>query len=116
MGASWRQSPNQGLLTTFPNAKFDDQTDSTSQALAWTKQRPAAWGLWEYYRRLAEEARTGKSAIMVRLRVPVGISHLCTLTGRQVAVGPDGTIEVSEEGARPLYGAGFNKVDAACAR
>ena len=24
-------------LTTFPNGKFDDQCDSTSQALAWAK-------------------------------------------------------------------------------
>jgi predicted phage terminase large subunit-like protein len=27
-------------LTTFPNAKYDDQADSTSQALAWINQRP----------------------------------------------------------------------------
>jgi hypothetical protein len=28
-------------LTTFPNAKYDDQADSTSQALAWIKQAAA---------------------------------------------------------------------------
>jgi predicted phage terminase large subunit-like protein len=27
-------------ITTFPNAKYDDQADSTSQALAWINQRP----------------------------------------------------------------------------
>jgi predicted phage terminase large subunit-like protein len=32
-------------LTTFPNGKYDDQVDSTSQALAWAKQRPSHWGL-----------------------------------------------------------------------
>jgi len=32
-------------LTVFPNGRYDDQVDSTSQALAWTKQRPPGWGL-----------------------------------------------------------------------
>jgi predicted phage terminase large subunit-like protein len=35
-------------LTTFPFGKYDDQVDSTSQALAWTKQAsfstPLCWG------------------------------------------------------------------------
>jgi predicted phage terminase large subunit-like protein len=41
-------------LTTFPNSKYDDQVDSTSQALAWTKQgsSPEAW--IEFMRRQAE--------------------------------------------------------------
>ena len=30
-------------LTVFPNGRYDDQVDSTSQALAWTKQRPPGW-------------------------------------------------------------------------
>jgi predicted phage terminase large subunit-like protein len=41
----------------FPNARYDDQVDSTAQALAWAKQRPAGHGMIESWRRLAEEAR-----------------------------------------------------------
>jgi predicted phage terminase large subunit-like protein len=43
-------------LTVFPNGRYDDQVDSTSQALAWTKQRPPGWGIFEYYRQLADIA------------------------------------------------------------
>jgi predicted phage terminase large subunit-like protein len=46
-------------LTTFPNAKHDDQVDSTSQALAWMRKRPNENG-WlkiarEWQRKKAEE-------------------------------------------------------------
>ena len=40
----------------FPNARYDDQVDSTAQALAWAKQRPPGHGMIEWYRRMAEEA------------------------------------------------------------
>ena len=40
----------------FPNARYDDQVDSTALALAWAKQRPAAHAVLECWRRLAEEA------------------------------------------------------------
>ena len=97
-------------LTTFPYAKYDDQVDSTSQALAWTKQRPAGWGFLEYYRQLHEEMHGRSSSAPVILKAPVGISHVYTLSGRQVAVKSDGTIEVSEEDAKPLLGAGFQRI------
>jgi len=42
-------------LTTFPAGRHDDQVDSTAQALAWTKQRPASIGMIDYWRRLGEE-------------------------------------------------------------
>jgi predicted phage terminase large subunit-like protein len=38
-------------LTTFPNAKYDDQADSTSQALAWLAQRPPEPACFAYLRR-----------------------------------------------------------------
>jgi predicted phage terminase large subunit-like protein len=41
-------------ITTFPNGRYDDQVDSTSQALSWTKQRPPGWGILEFYRQEAE--------------------------------------------------------------
>ena len=43
-------------LTVFPNGKYDDQVDSTSQALGWIRDRYAknSYGLFEYYRRKAQ--------------------------------------------------------------
>jgi len=40
-------------LTSFPSGKHDDQADSTSQALNWTKQGMYGLPLLEYYRREA---------------------------------------------------------------
>lgn len=44
-------------LGTFPRGKFDDQADSTSQALDWFKQGQQCFGLTEAYRRLGEAPR-----------------------------------------------------------
>jgi predicted phage terminase large subunit-like protein len=38
-------------LTTFPYGKHDDQADSTSQALDWTRQYPPLWTMEEYEQR-----------------------------------------------------------------
>jgi len=39
-------------LTTFPAGRHDDQVDSTAQALAWAKRRPAGAEAWiEFYGR-----------------------------------------------------------------
>jgi predicted phage terminase large subunit-like protein len=98
-------------LTTFPASKYDDQVDSTSQALAWIKQRVPGWGILEFYRRSVEEARCGPSSNVVRLKAPPGISHVYTITGRQVMVSSDGTVELSEKEATPLLGAGFQRIE-----
>ena len=37
-------------IITFPSAKYDDQADSTSQALAWINQSPLEPGIFTYYR------------------------------------------------------------------
>ncbi len=37
-------------LMTFPSGKYDDQTDSTSQALDWLKQGMQVYGVLDYYR------------------------------------------------------------------
>lgn len=42
-------------LLMFPAGRYDDQVDSTAQALAWTKIRPPGWGWLEYYRELPSE-------------------------------------------------------------
>ena len=97
-------------LTTFPASKFNDQVDSTSQALAWTKTRPAGWGLLEYMRREVETLQGRPSTIMVKLKAPVGTTHVQTMTGQQIAASADGTFLVCEEDARPLVGAVFQRV------
>ena len=43
-------------MTVFPNGKHDDQVDSTAQFLDWFKKPFPGQGIFEYYRRLAEEA------------------------------------------------------------
>jgi predicted phage terminase large subunit-like protein len=45
-------------LTIFPNGKFDDQADSTSQALDWYKQPTPVYGVLEWAKKL--EADMGK--------------------------------------------------------
>jgi predicted phage terminase large subunit-like protein len=47
-------------VTTFPAAKYDDQTDSTSQALDWVKTGIPCFGVLDYYKR--ETARLESSA------------------------------------------------------
>jgi hypothetical protein len=42
-------------LTTFPSSKFDDQADSTSQALDWIKKGHQVYGYTEYLKQ--EEAK-----------------------------------------------------------
>ena len=42
-------------LTVFPKGKHDDQADSTAQFLDWFKTPMSCWGIFEYYRRRAEE-------------------------------------------------------------
>jgi hypothetical protein len=42
-----------------------------------------------------------------------GAGHLITITGRNVAVANDGTVELSEEEARPLIQNGWTLVEAA---
>jgi predicted phage terminase large subunit-like protein len=48
-------------LTVFPKGKHDDQVDSTAQFLDWFKKPMAGWGIFEFYRRQAEELERRKS-------------------------------------------------------
>jgi predicted phage terminase large subunit-like protein len=98
-------------LAMFPNGKFDDQVDSTSQALSWTKRRPAGWGLSEYYRREIEKSRKGAGpAVMVTLKPPTVTSTLYTIDGRQVCSRSDGTFNLELEDAKPLLAAGWQQI------
>jgi hypothetical protein len=58
-------------LTTFPNGKFDDQCDSTSQALDWIKKGiPLRYGLTEYLKQLATERANTIPELMFNYRPP----------------------------------------------
>jgi predicted phage terminase large subunit-like protein len=48
-------------LTTFPNSKYDDQADSTSQALDWAKQWPPRYTLFEFHERQLLKLKLGLS-------------------------------------------------------
>jgi predicted phage terminase large subunit-like protein len=94
-------------LTTFPASKYDDQVDSTSQFLDWSKRRPAGWSIAEYYRRSAASRQPQAAGRVVRLKAPPGVTQVHTIAARRLNVGADATIEVSEEEAAPLRAAGF---------
>jgi hypothetical protein len=96
-------------LTVFPNGRYDDQVDSTSQALAWTKHRPSGWGLLEYTRQLADIATGRVEPPRVQLKAPPGITYVYTLSGQQSLV-QDGYVSVAADDAPPLIGAGFARV------
>jgi len=95
-------------LLLFPNGCHDDQVDSTSQALAWTKLRPPGWGVYEYYRQEYEKARNPGASRLVRLAAPAGICRVQTRSGGTYAV-RDGFVSVPEDDAPFLYGAGFRR-------
>jgi len=44
-------------MTVFPKGKHDDQVDSTAQFLDWFKKPMPSWGIFELYRRQAEELK-----------------------------------------------------------
>jgi len=93
-------------LTVFPNGRYDDQVDSTSQAFAWTKQRPPGWGILEFYRREAEKVAHHTEPEMVRLKAPPGISHVETITGQRHCV-EGGCVSIPKDDVPPLIGTGF---------
>jgi len=62
-------------LTTFPSGKFDDQADSTSQALDWLKQRTHSYGVLDYYK---------QEMLAQKLRLPEGYEFTQWDEGEQI--------------------------------
>ena len=60
-------------------------------------------------RRQVEAQRTGASTAMVKPKVPDGVSHVYLKDGQLVAIRPDRTMDVSEENAKPLLAAGYQR-------
>lgn len=104
-------------VTSFPNSKHDDQADSLSQFLAWTKI-PNSFANWmEYLRGELEEQKItlrgadGSTAMpTVRMRAPDGGIHVETHLKRGVKIEPDGTALFCEEEATFLARQGWKRV------
>ena len=101
-------------LTTFPNAKHDDQVDSTVNALAWSTQEATkpGMGIRSYYKREAERLGYGQeqNTKMRRVKVPRRGSYYL-ITGRKVAIPPDCIIEVTDGELIPILQNGGVRVD-----
>jgi predicted phage terminase large subunit-like protein len=102
-------------LTTFPSGKYDDQADSTSQALAWIQQSSRQPGLLVFYQEeLQRQAQQrGANGTRVDLKAPPGdsTSTVYTMTGHAINVGPDRVIrQLSQEDARPLIARGWQPI------
>ena len=97
-------------LTAFPRGKYDDQVDSTSQALGWFKQ--ADPNILLYYERLYTEKMNGhQKERLVRMLAPPGHSHVYRMNGDAILVPNDRIIEVNAEEAGSLLGRGYTRVD-----
>jgi predicted phage terminase large subunit-like protein len=100
-------------LVSFPNAKNDDQVDSTVFALAWSTPKGGARGWLKYYGDLVAEMhgnQTDKNEMFpVRLPPPASTYHL--ITGRQINVPKNRIVEMTEEEFRPLINSGAKRAD-----
>jgi predicted phage terminase large subunit-like protein len=96
-------------MTVFPKGKHDDQVDSTAQFLDWFKTPMPHWGIFEHWRRMAEESKHPEQCY-VRLQAPPGIGSVQTFSGRHLNVGPDGTVEMSADDAQYFIRAGWTKL------
>lgn len=97
-------------LCAFPNAKHDDQVDSTSQALAWIRQEGSPGGLFDFYRQEYERRAAFSEHRTVQLRAPHGMAHVLMRDGERRNIGPDGILWVAEADAGPLMAANFVRV------
>jgi hypothetical protein len=100
-------------LTTFPNSKYDDQVDSTVNALAWyTGQANSSFANAIGFLRNEIEKQQGPSKTkMIRVWVPGTSSTWYLITGRQVAIPEDRIIEATEEEAISIFRAGGKRVE-----
>jgi hypothetical protein len=88
-------------MTVFPNGKHDDQVDSTARFLDWFKTPMPCWGIFERTRRMAEKLKPPEP-VYVRIKAPPGIGSVQTFSRRQITIGEDRIIEMSEEDANCL--------------
>lgn len=90
-------------FAVFPNGKFDDQVDSTSQALDNIYSWANGGGLYEYYRQEAETQRRREEGIWI-LRPPPGMSMVLGIEGARYHPDADGLFHLPARDAIPLSG------------
>jgi hypothetical protein len=91
----------------------DDIANAVAGALVLACGR-AESGFITFYRTLSEERQQGqqpKAEAMVRLRAPASVGHVQVLSGRTVCVPENRILELDENDAKPLIGAGFMKIE-----
>jgi hypothetical protein len=100
-------------LTSFPNAKHDDQVDSTVFALAWSTPQGNAEGWIKYLQTANEEESQNRlrQPKMFSVWIPPSIGTLQLITGRKVCVPDDRIVEMSEEEFLPLVNSGAKKLN-----
>jgi hypothetical protein len=101
-------------LIAFPNAKNDDQVDSTVFALAWsTISRGGAEAWILHYRNMAERwssyGSEKKGTIPVYLPPPSTTYSL--ISGREITVPENRIVEMTEDEFIPLINLGGRRVD-----
>ena len=90
-------------LRMFPNGRFDDQIDSTSQALDFMTAQQPGEGIRTFYKQTYEAAKKPVVAPgLVRIDGPLGVSHFYDIKGRLVPRQPDGYYHVDEYAAAKL--------------
>jgi predicted phage terminase large subunit-like protein len=85
-------------LTVFPSGRYDDQVDSTSQALQWLDGCVEYEGLREFYRQEAARARGEGEEIWVIKGAP-GVGLLIDIEGGEHRPGPDGCFRLRQRHA-----------------
>lgn len=84
-------------LAVFPNGRYDDQVDSTSQALDHLANRRVPWaGLLEYYQQEAEGWPKPKLGVMRFAHPQGGPTAFVGITGKDYRVEPDGFLHIDE--------------------
>ncbi len=75
-------------LAAFPHSRFDDQVDSTSQALNWIRERMHEPGILKFYRADLKKMQLGDQPEVpsVWMRPPHGMNHAGGIGGRQYTV------------------------------
>jgi predicted phage terminase large subunit-like protein len=101
-------------LTGFPNAKHDDQVDSTVFALAWSTPEGNAEGWIKYYQTLVEKEHANHfdGNKLIRVLLPSSSSSYLLITGRLINSVPDDRIvQMTEEEFLPLRNIGATRID-----
>jgi predicted phage terminase large subunit-like protein len=100
-------------LVTFPNAKNDDQVDSTVFALAWSTPSGGAEGWVEYLKNQVDRMgrdQAGKTG-MIRAWLPPPSTTFTLITGRDITVPENRIVEMTEDELKPLINLGARRVD-----